>query len=144
MVQLDSDQSQVPRAAPREAAPQGVAPWERSQILFYTDICSIMMYWFYDDLKLDAAEAAAEKSLRSAAIMCPVLALLSLLAGYFYDRMWSGGNITGQGGSTGQVLRSHCCTTVHHEPARSRGHWRGTRDTPSVSSRCLQASLYLC
>jgi len=42
--------------------------------------------------------------LRSAAIMCPVLALLSLLAGYFYDRMWSGGNITGQGGSTGPTL----------------------------------------
>lgn len=52
-----------------------------------------------DQTQLDNAEAAAEKSLRSAAIMCPVLSVLCLIAGYFYDRMWSGGRITGQAGA---------------------------------------------
>ena len=56
-----------------------------------------------DQTQLDNAEAAAEKSLRSAAIMCPVLSVLCLIAGYFYDRMWSGGHITGQASGAGPL-----------------------------------------
>jgi len=71
------------------------APGEYNMVSYFEAYVDLSFRQNSDASQLDAAEAAATRSLKSAAIMCPVLALLALAAGYFYDRMWSGGNITG-------------------------------------------------